>query len=139
MDPKKTWKLALLIWLAVVILSSTSEVAEIGADVYRNYLRDAGRTLGISSHDAQKSLHVVLFGVLGWLLAYTHLPPRSPWVRGLVWSFAVGSVTEIIQLLVRGREPLFSDVILNGVAGTLSCWLTLWAASRGSLETDEAS
>lgn len=139
MVPNKLWKIALLIWLGVVVLSSTSEVAAMGDEVYRNYLREAGRTVGITSHEAQKSLHVVLFGVLGWLLALTNLPPRSPWARGLAWSFAVGAFTEIIQLLVRGRQPLFSDVILNGVAGTLGCWVTLWIRGRGLLRADEVN
>jgi VanZ family protein len=123
-------KIALLAWLGIVLLSSTSQMGWLGAKVYYYYLRDVARPFGIHSHDAQKFLHVVLFGVLGWLLANANLPPRSPWVRGVVWSFGIGAITECIQLVVRGRHPLFSDVILNGVTGTLGCWLALWIANR---------
>jgi VanZ family protein len=127
---RNTWKIALLIWLGILLLSSTSEVGEFVTEFYRNYLRTSVRDYGVSSHEAQKFLHVVLFAVLGWLLAYTKLPPRPAWVRGLVWSFAVGAVTELLQILARGRHPLFSDVILNGATGALTCWLVLRFAPR---------
>jgi VanZ family protein len=140
MSLRNGWKIALLIWLAIVLLSSTREVGSLGAAVFSRYLRDAARPLGISSHDAQKLLHVVLFAVLGWLLAATRLPPASPWLRGLLWSFGIGALTELIQLAVRGRHPLFSDVILNGVTGTLGCWLALWWSSRRqTLEPDKSN
>jgi VanZ family protein len=135
MPTRNAWKLALWIWLAVVLLSSTSEVGEFVTAFYRDHVRPAVRGYGISSHEAQKFLHVVLFAVLGWLLACTNLPPRPPWVRGLVWSFAAGAASECIQLLSRGREPLLSDVLLNGIAGALSCWLVLRLAGRSPAGT----
>ena len=132
MSTRNAWKLAFCIWLAIVLLSSTGEVGESVTDFYRNYLNASVRDYGISSHDAQKFLHVVLFSLLGWLLAFTNIPPRPAWVRGLVWSFAAGAASEFIQLLARGREALLSDVLLNGVAGTLTCWLVLRLANGRS-------
>jgi VanZ family protein len=123
-------KFALSIWLGILMLCSTSEVGSFATAFYREYLRPTARFSGITTHDAQKILHVVLFAVLGWLLAHTNLPPRPAWLRGLVWSFAVGALTEFLQILARGREPLFSDVLLNGVAGALTCWLVLRFVQR---------
>jgi hypothetical protein len=117
--------LALMFWVLVLLLCSTSEVGSFVTHFYSHYLRPAMRGYGLSTHEAQKVLHVLLFGVLGWLLAHTHLPPRPAWLRGLVWSFSVGAVTELVQIVARGREPLISDAILNGTAGALTCWLVL--------------
>lgn len=140
MPLRNRWKLALILWLGIVLLSSTRFAGWLGAGVYSHYLREFTRPFGIHSHEAQKILHVVLFAVFGWLLARTHLPPAPPWLRGLVWSFGIGAITELIQLVVRGRHPLFSDVILNGVAGTLSCWLALWWTNRRkAVELDQSN
>jgi hypothetical protein len=124
------WKLTLSIWLAIVLACSTDAVGEFVTGFYRRHLHATLWSYGITSHDAQKFLHVVLFSLLGWLLAYTDFPPRPAWVRGLVWSFAAGAASESIQLLAQGREPLLSDVLLNGVAGAVTCWLVLRFAAR---------
>lgn len=124
------WKFALIFWLGILLFSSTRMAGWLGRGVYGHFLRQFVRPMGIDSSAAQKILHVILFGVFGWLLASVKIPPRSPWLRGLIWSFAIGATTELLQIAVRGRHPQFSDVILNGVTGTLSCWLALWWASR---------
>jgi hypothetical protein len=125
-------KLTLWIWLAIVLACSTDEVGDFVTRFYRHHVHASLWSYGISSHDAQKFLHVVLFSLLGWLLAYADFPPRPAWVRGLVWSFAVGAASESIQLLARGREPLLSDVVLNGTAGAVTCWLVLRFVNRRS-------
>jgi hypothetical protein len=123
-------KLTLGIWLAIVLACSTDEVGDFVTVFYRHNLHASLWSYGISSHDAQKFLHVVLFSLLGGLLAYADIPPRPAWLRGLVWSFAVGAASESIQLFARGREPLLSDVLLNGIAGAVTCWLVLRFAAR---------
>jgi VanZ family protein len=128
--PDGAWKLTLWTWLAIVLASSTDAVGDFVTGFYRSYLHASLWSYGISSHEAQKFLHVVLFSLLGWLLAYTDLPPRPAWLRGLVWSFAAGAASESIQLFAQGREPLLSDVLLNGVAGAVTCWLVLRFAAR---------
>lgn len=138
MFTRNSWKLAFFLWLAVLLLCSTSEVGAFATEFYRNHLNASVRDYGITSHEAQKLLHVVLFSLLGAFLALTNLPPRLAWVRGLVWSFGVGAVTECIQLFAQGREALWSDVVLNGVAGTVACWLVLQLSSPRAAAADRA-
>jgi VanZ family protein len=135
MTARNIWKAAFLVWLVVLFLSSTSEVGEFASDWYDDYLDDSLQQFGLDSDVAQKLLHVVLFVVLGWLVAELKLPPSAPWVRSLVWCFPIGAVTELIQIVMDGRGPSFLDALINGVAGTLSCRLALWLASRRQAES----
>jgi VanZ family protein len=133
MTARNIWKITLIVWILFVLLSSTSEVGQFVQDLYDCNLQDLGRIFGIRTKIAQKGFHVIVFAVLGWLVSRSNLRPVSPWVRGVVWCFTIGAVSELIQIAMDSRQPSIRDFLLNGVAGTLSCWLGLWYASRQEL------
>lgn len=80
----------------------------------------------------QKGYHVVLFAVLGWMLAAGSWPRRNALWRAALGSFLIGALSEALQLAFDGRGPSLWDVALNGVSGCAAAWvwLRLFSASH---------
>jgi hypothetical protein len=73
---------------------------------------------------AQKSFHVALFAVFGWLLA-RQSRSRLGLPGGVIWSFAMGAASEGMQFLFATRHPASADLVLNGLAGSFFFWLRI--------------
>ncbi len=83
-----------------------------------------------------KAAHLLVFGVLGLLLAFALTPPAAAsWRRVLLITALVtvyGVTDELHQYFVPGREASAWDVLADGVGGFLAA-LThspIWSGSR---------
>ena len=77
-----------------------------------------------------KVAHLLVFGVLGLLLAFALTPPAAAsWRRVLLITALVtvyGITDELHQYFVPGREASALDVLADGVGGFLAGALLLW-------------
>jgi len=102
-----------------------------------------GSTVGkqFSSHQAydslyfiaQKSLHLILFFILGAVLWQVF--SASPGRRLIVIVFAgliVGASSEILQFFFPNHDPEFSDVLINTVGALLGAGACVWRAQQES-------
>ncbi len=121
--PRRDW--IFVFWLALILFSSTGVASQWAHGFYGYVFGDSGQALGLSRHLAQKAYHIFLFVVLGWLLAAPGMPAGSRLRRGVGWAFLIGALSELVQLGFAGRNPMLSDVLLNGLSGSLSAWLRL--------------
>jgi hypothetical protein len=117
--------LLLCSWIGLILFSSTSLAGQWADELYRSLFQAPGH-FGYARIIAQKSVHVLLFGSLGWLVTWRAGAARPSLVRGAAWSFAVGIVSEGLQLVFETRHPAWTDVLLNGLSGSLGSWLCLW-------------
>ena len=115
--------LLLILWGGVILFSST-DVAGAWANACYQWL--LGSPAEFSSETlhwvAQKSFHVALFAVFGWLLA-RRSPSQPSLLAGVMWSFAMGAVSEGVQFLFATRNPASTDFVLNGLTGSFFFWL----------------
>ncbi len=115
----------LALWVGIILFSSTDVAGAWANDLYRWLLVTAAESRsGPLYWIAQKSFHIILFAVFGWLLA-SQCQPRSSWLRGVMGSFAMGAVSEGMQFLFASRHPASADFLLNGLAGSLFFWLRI--------------
>lgn len=83
-----------------------------------------------------KMAHLLVFGVLGLLLAFSLTPPAvATWRRlFLITAFvtAYGVTDELHQYFVPGREASIWDVLADGVGGFLAALTRspMWSGSR---------
>jgi VanZ family protein len=118
------WLLALIVWIGVILFSSTLLAAQwceegfrfLSATIFGNLLRDDS-SYGLIHLLADKSVHVALFLVLALLL--WRILPSAPWktVAILVAGALVGSASEFLQRFFPGRDPALRDVLIN-ICGT---------------------
>ena len=120
--PRRDW--IFFFWLALILFSSTGVASEWAHGFY-GYLfgGDSSQAVGLPRHLAQKAYHIFLFVVLGWLVAAPRIPAGARLRRGVGWAFVIGALSELVQLGFAGRNPMLSDVLLNGLSGSLSAWL----------------
>jgi VanZ family protein len=121
---KKGWTLALIVWIGVILFSSTSLASEWCEEGFRflsglffGHLRLDDSSYGLIHLLADKSVHVSLFLVFALLL--WRIFPNAPWKIGaILFSGAlVGSASEFLQRFFPGRDPALRDVVIN-ICGT---------------------
>lgn len=87
-----------------------------------------------------KLVHGAVFAVMG--LAYGVASGRQGW-RMLVWcvlgALAVGSMDELHQLQLPGREPGWEDLLANGVGGLFGGMALHWIYARVARSEKPAS
>jgi hypothetical protein len=117
--------LLLMLWAGVILFSSTDIAGSWANASFQWLLGSPAEASSTTLHFvAQKSFHVLLFAVFGWLLA-RRSPSRPGLLGGVLWSFALGAVSEGMQFLFATRHPAFTDFVLNGLAGSLFFWLSI--------------
>ena len=119
------WFLPVAAWIGVIFLSSTSSAGNLCTQVFQLFsikLRGyaPNYSLGILSFLAEKSLHVIMFLVLGTLLWRAIKAIED--VRGkiaviLSVGLLIGSASEFLQRFFPGRDPSVRDILIN-LAGT---------------------
>jgi hypothetical protein len=115
----------LLLWGGVILFSSTDIAGAWANASYQWLLGSPAEPSSATLHwVAQKSFHVGLFAVFGWLLA-RRSQSRSGLLGGMMWSFAMGAVSEGMQFLFATRHPASADFVLNGLAGSFFFWLRI--------------
>jgi VanZ family protein len=103
------------VWLAFVIASQTSAAGRLADAAFVLLFGAAGPEGGHLHFLLQKSYHVLLFFLYGWLLSLPAAGRRQ--VSCLLWVLAVAAGAETLQLWAPGRSPLLSDALLNLTAG----------------------
>ncbi len=76
----------------------------------------------------QKVMHVLLYGLLAFLLAWALENVESRWTRyalALALSVSLGAVLEGLQTRIPGRFGTLGDVLLNGGGALLGLALAL--------------
>lgn len=77
-----------------------------------------------------KAAHLLVYGVLGLLLAFSLAPPAvATWRRVLLITVLVaiyGVTDELHQYFIPGREASIWDVLADGIGGLLAGAFLLW-------------
>ncbi len=109
------------LWTIGCLLSSTETAGELRRMVQERILLLLGLGAGPASflQEAaatliQKTPHVLIFGVLGWLAARHPSDRVRQWLLAIAIAAAV--TAELLQLAAAGRTFTFSDVALNVAA-----------------------
>ncbi len=122
MTPKAVRVIIAAAWIGLILSSSTGMVATLAESLYSAVFQGLGLSSPAGMHLlAKKACHVLLFVVLGWLLS--PVPTRARWTRtvlAVVCCFVVGAISEVLQCYFPGRNPRFSDVLIDGLSGTLA-------------------
>jgi VanZ family protein len=119
----------------VILASSTGIAGRLANALYSELFSGPELEATVSAHLLQKAYHVLLFGVLGWLVVSgAAVRSRRLLVQVAAWSFVVGAVSEALQLAFADRGPSLWDVLLNGVSGCLAGWLALRLSSTHPVE-----
>jgi VanZ family protein len=128
--------LFLCAWLGLIFFSSTGVAGRWANELYALFSANSELGAGVPMLLLQKGYHVVLFAVLGWLLVTAGWPRLNTLPRAVIWSFAVGALSEALQLAFEGRGPSLADVALNGASGSLAAWIwtRLFSARHGTAE-----
>jgi VanZ family protein len=120
-------------WITLILFSSTSLAGRWANQLYALFAASSDLGAGMSMLVLQKGVHVVLFAVLGCLLVSASWPRLNVLPRAVLWSFAIGALSEAVQLAFEGRGPSLADVALNGVSGSLAAWIwARWFSARQS-------
>ncbi len=124
--------LILCAWIALILFSSTGVAGRWAHLLYAALSSRVGLGQGVTMFLFQKGYHVFLFAVLGGLLASGTSSRPQAFSRVVLWSFAIGALSEALQLLFANRGPSWHDVFLNGVSGSAGgwAWLRTFAARR---------
>jgi len=118
------WVWAAIAWIGVIFFSSTTVAGQSSEEAFGALSKLLLTHLqpGTSSYDivhllADKSVHVGLFFVLAVLLwrALPSAPGRV--IAIMVIGAAIGSCSELLQMLFPGRDPAVRDVLIN-IGGT---------------------
>lgn len=130
--------LFLCAWLGLIFFSSTGVAGRWANELYALFSANSELGAGVPMLLLQKGYHVVLFAVLGWLLVRVGWPRLNALPRAIVWSFAVGALSEALQLAFEGRGPSLADVALNGASGSLAAWIWIRLFSPRHAEAQKA-
>lgn len=121
---RSPWTWALVGWIGVIFLSSTSLAGEKSerafsylSDIFLARLPTDTSAAGVVHLLADKSVHVGLFCVLGMLLWKTLPIARRKIAVVLLQGAIIGSCSEFLQRFFPGRDPAISDVLIN-IGGT---------------------
>ena len=127
--PRLAPRILLSVCAVVILFSSTMRAGLAGEYVYFHFLR------GITSFQvAQKSIHVILFVIFGWV-CWQLLAPRSRGSRfaiTMLGSLIMGAASETLQIFTH-RDPTVADALLNLCSGTVG------AVIASALQSDEKS
>jgi VanZ family protein len=121
---RNPWVWALVGWIGVIFLSSTSLAYEKSerafkylSEIFLAQLQTDTSSEGVVHLLADKSVHIGLFCVLGMLLWKTLPHVRRKIAVVLLQGAIVGSCSEFLQRFFPGRDPAISDLLIN-VGGT---------------------
>jgi VanZ family protein len=103
------------LWLALVVASQTSAAGHLADALFSTLFGSSGPGGGFLHLVLQKSYHVVLFFLFGWLLSLPAAGRRQ--ASCLLWVLVAGAGAEALQLWAPGRSPQLSDALLNLAAG----------------------
>jgi VanZ family protein len=117
--------LLLCAWIGLIFFSSTGVAGRWANWLYSALSSHSGLGQGVAMLLFQKAYHVFLFAVLGTLLVTADSWRFPAWLRAVPWSFAIGALSEALQLAFDGRGPSLADVLLNGVSGSAGGWIWL--------------
>ena len=108
-------ELVLVSWVCLIFLSSTGIAGELSNSTYRRIVSSHANPEAVSLAKAflQKSYHVFLFVVLGWLSARCRSRPFQILWAGIFFCLTISTVSEVAQLAFSNRTPEFGDVVLN--------------------------
>ncbi|MBI3697871.1 MAG: VanZ family protein [Acidobacteria bacterium] len=116
-------------WIGLIFFSSTDVAANWAEGAYNHLFQTLDLSSSAGTHLlTEKGFHAFLFLVLGWLVSPfpSGGKPRRI-VTSVLWCFVVGTVSEGLQFFFAGRDPRLSDVLLNGLSGTLTSFLRICA------------
>jgi len=132
----RIWLGAAITWIGAIFFSSTT-LASQWCEAAFTKLSDLlfGSSHGYPSYNvihliADKSVHVVLFLVLGVLLWRALPPTPRKWAIILGAGLFVGSCSEFLQRFFPGRDPAVRDVFINLGGTGLGVVLCLMLARR---------
>jgi VanZ family protein len=138
------WTLATIVWIGVILFSSTSAAGRWSEQVYLTFFRlvYAGANdgpYGRLHFFADKGFHVFLFLVLAILL--WKAIPDAQWKIAaiLLLGLLIGSCSEFLQSYFPDRDPAFQDVLINlggTVAGAVLCLGVVKLPRRTSVSLD---
>jgi VanZ family protein len=117
-------------WIGLILFSSTGLAARWAHALYDLLFVATELNAGVPVLLLQKSYHVFLFTVLGLLIASAAFFRLAPLPRAILWCFAIGLLSEALQLGFEGRGPSFTDVLLNGASGSTAAWIWLRFSER---------
>lgn len=120
-----TWVTALLVWLGIILFSSTALAGRVSDAAFTNivfaHVRRYDRYDLYHRYQvhflAEKAVHIAMFIVLATLL--WRILPDMPGKAGSVflWGTLIGCCSELVQCLFPGRDPALRDALIN-TAGT---------------------
>ncbi len=127
------------LWIIGCLLSATETAGELRRMIQERillllglgagpatFLQNAAATL------IQKTPHVVVFGVLGWLAARHPDARLRWWLLGIALS--VAATAELLQVAAAGRTFTLADVALNAAAVGASYALRRRAAAPAEMQ-----
>ncbi len=114
-------------WVGWILFSSSDLAINWAYGLYEALFGAADEPSRIEArHFAQKAYHVGLFVVLSRLLVPCLQAEKS---RRVIlagsWCFAIGFLSEALQLITSSRHPSLSDAMINGLSGTLASFVWL--------------
>ena len=109
-------------WVGWILFSSSDLAINWAYGLYEALFGAVDTTSKIGArHFAQKVYHVALFVVLSRLLVPCLRAEKSRRViLTAFWCFAIGFLSEALQLITSSRQPSLSDAMINGLSGTLA-------------------
>jgi VanZ family protein len=133
------WFLPVAAWIGVILFSSTASAGNWCTTVFHSFsTKLLGQVLSQSSllvlsFLAEKSVHVILFLVLGTLLwkaitAIEGVPRKIAIILAL--GLLIGSVSEFLQRFFPGRDPSVRDVLINLGSTAIGVAVSLTLARR---------
>ena len=128
------WAVAVALWIAVILFSSTSLAAEWSEQAFHFCMRllfghvgPEDRSYGLLHLLADKGFHVAMFLILAVLLWQLIAKPHWKIPRILLAGAVVGSSSEFLQRFFPGRDPAVTDVLIN-IGGTAVGIIVILAA-----------
>lgn len=118
------WGWSAVVWVGVIFFSSSSLAGKSSEDAFSalsrlllGQLQPGTPPYNIVHLLADKSVHIGLFAVFAVLLwkALADVRRRIGWI--LLLGAITGTCSEILQSFFPGRDPAFTDVLIN-IAGT---------------------
>jgi VanZ family protein len=127
------WFLPVAAWIGVILFSSTASAGNWCTQVFRLFstiLRGhaPNHWLGILSFLAEKSLHVVMFLVLGtllWKAMKSIEDVREKIAVILSLGLLIGSASEYLQRFFPGRDPSVRDILINLIGTAIGVAVSL--------------
>ena len=109
-------------WVGWILFSSSDLAINWAYGLYEALFGAADTASRIETrHLTQKVYHVALFVVLSRLLVpYLRAEKSRRVMCTAFWCFAIGFLSEALQLITSSRNPSLSDAMINGLSGTLA-------------------